>query len=290
MIVVADSGSTKCDWLLIDPLTQEVVAEGSTMGFNPFFHSVDHILEALNRAEIFSQENDRIESVSYFGAGCSSDERSRIVELALRKYFLRAKRVTVQHDLIGAAYATCDAKPGIACILGTGSNMGVFDGKNVTKESTALGFILGDEGSGSYMGKQLLRDFLYDEIPSQIRQELVTKFDLNKETIFNNVYSRPFPNVYLASFAPFLSMHRHYYYVRKLVRKALTDFLDTHVIPKDDHEILPVHFVGSIAFYYEDILRELAAHKGIQVGKIVKQPVKHIAEFLLRHSDVAASS
>jgi N-acetylglucosamine kinase-like BadF-type ATPase len=286
VIVIADSGSTKCDWLLFDPRSSEQVGEASTMGFNPFFHSVDHILEALNGAELFAQHNDNIASVSYFGAGCSSPERCRIVEAALRKYFLRATSVTVQHDLVGAAYATCDGKPGIACILGTGSNMGVFNGRTVVSESTALGFLLGDEGSGSYMGKQLLRDFLYDQIPSQIRQELVEQFGLSKETIFYNVYSRPFPNVYLASFAPFLSTHRHYYYVRKLVRRALTDFLDTHVIPQDDHEILPVHFVGSIAFYYEDILRELAAHKGIQVGKIVKQPVRHIAEFLLHHRDL----
>lgn len=289
MIVIADSGSTKCDWLLIDSRSRDIVHETSTSGFNPLFHNVNHILEVLNNSDDLLKYANEVEHVWYFGASCSSDDRKRVLQTALQKFFLRGDKVTVDHDLVGAAYATCEGKPGIACILGTGSNMGVFDGKEVISESNALGFILGDEGSGSYMGKQLLRDFLYDRVPSQIRQELVDEFGLNRDSVFDSVYRKPFANVYLASFAPFLSRHRQDYYVRKLVRKALFDFLDTHVRSADDYEVLPVHFVGSVAHFYEDILRELAAQMSIQVGNIVKQPVRHIAHYLLSRPDVAVA-
>ena len=289
-MIVADSGSTKCDWLIMDPNTGKVTQEVSTMGFNPFFHTVSHILDALNDSSELVKRSREATNVHYFGAGCSSPERRKVVYDALAKFFFNAKSVQVDHDLIGAAYATCDGKPGIACILGTGSNMCYFDGEVVVNESTALGFILGDEGSGSYMGKQLLRDFLYDDLPSQIKKELVEEFGLSREVVFHNVYSRPFANVYLASFAPFLSRHRHYYYVRKLVRKSLIDFLDTHVITDEHYEEVPVHFVGSIAFFYEDILREVCTRKGIQTGNIVQQPVHNIAAYLLKTRPTAVEA
>lgn len=290
MIIVADSGSTKCDWLAIDPSTKEVDREVSTIGFNPFFHNVDHILDALNKNAELVELSGEVTDVSYFGASCSSDGRKRVLHTALSKFYFNATDIVVEHDLIGAAYASCDGKPGIACILGTGSNAGYFDGQSIVQESNALGYVMGDEGSGSHMGKQLLRDFLYDELPSQIRVQLIEEFEITRDRIFENVYSKPFPNVYLASFAPFLSKNRHYYYVRKLVRRALIEFLDRHVCTYENYEEVPVHFIGSIAFYYEDILREITAHKGIQVGAIIKQPVHNIAKWLLHDQKVSTEA
>ncbi len=281
MILVADSGSTKCDWKVLDPGTEKDLDKISTMGFNPFFHTQEHILRELEASEGLSKYADRIEAVHYFGAGCSSPERNAIVEEALRQFFQNAETVEVGHDLLGAALATCDHQPGIACIIGTGSNAGYFDGERLHDDVHALGYILGDEGSGSYMGKKLIIDFLYNKLPTQIHQELEDVYHLSKEVIFENVYKKPFPNVYLASFARFLSNHRDYYYVRKLVRKSLLEFLDIHVCRFDKYEEVPVHFVGSIAFYFEDILREVATQKGMTVGQVIKQPIHNLANYYL---------
>lgn len=284
MIIIADSGSTKCDWILIGK-ERKVAGEFSTMGFNPFFHTTREIFDVLKDHDEIQEIVDKVDKVYYFGAGCSSEKRKEIVHSAMQLTF-RYADVYVEHDMLGAALATCQGDPGIACILGTGSNAAYFDGEKLQDDVHALGYILGDEGSGSYLGKKLLADFLYGNLPPQMNEKLQKEYNLDKESIFENVYHKPHPNVYLASFARFLSDNKDNYYIRRLVKQGLLEFLDIHVCRFDNHQEVPVHFVGSIAFFFEDILMENCERRELKVGKLMKQPVQGLVEYYLNVAKV----
>ncbi|MCB0737001.1 MAG: N-acetylglucosamine kinase, partial [Bacteroidetes bacterium] len=203
MIVIADSGSTKCDWIITNG--QEEIRT-KTQGFNPMFHSSQLIEDKLRDNKDLSGLANRVEAVYYYGAGCQNGELNKTVQTALSNVFKNA-HVHVDHDIRAAIMATCQGKPGISCILGTGSNSAYFDGKDIHNRVSGLGYILGDEGSGSYFGKKLLSAFLYGQLPETINQELRAQ-GLSKETIINKVYMQPNANVYLASFMKFVSNHK----------------------------------------------------------------------------------
>lgn len=269
--MIADSGSTKCDWRLLDK-EGKVVGRFTTQGYNPFFHSVREIFDSLKQQEDLMDHAHDVSDLYFYGAGSSNPKRKEVVDTALRLAFRNAD-VHTEHDLLGAALATCQGKAGITCILGTGSNAGYFDGEKLDDDIHALGYILGDEGSGSYLGKKLLADFLYGKLPPQMHEKLKDEYQLTKEEIFDFVYRKPHPNVYLASFARFLSSNKENYYIRRLVKQGLLEFLDIHVCRFENYQEVPVHFVGSIAYFFEDVLREVAETKRIQIGTIMKQPV-----------------
>lgn len=279
--MIADSGSTKCDWRLLND-ERKVIGRYTTQGYNPFFHSVREIFDSLKQQEDLMEKAPGVIHLYFYGAGSSNPKRKEVLDTALRLAFREAE-VHVEHDLLGAALATCGNKPGIACILGTGSNAGYFDGTQLDDDVHALGYILGDEGSGSYLGKKLLADFLYGKLPPQMNDKLRAEYKLTKEEIFDNVYRRPHPNVYLASFARFLSGNKENYYIRRLVKQGLLEFLDIHVCRFENYQEVPVHFVGSIAFFFEDVLREVAEQKHIQIGKIMKQPVEGLVKYFQAH-------
>ncbi len=277
MILVADSGSTKCDWIAVNK-------EGfqsdkiSTMGFNPFFHSADFIAGKVNESEQLVKLSEKIEKIFFYGAGCSSIEFKEIVKNGLSKIFVNAQ-IFVDHDLAGAVYATTPENAGISCILGTGSNSCYFDGKEIYEAVPALGYILGDEGSGSYFGRQLLRLFLYKELPSHLHKAFEDRFNLKKQEIFENVYMKPHANVYLASFMRFLSDARDDDWVRKFMYKGFSEFITIHVWKFKNYKEVPVHFVGSIAYYFQDLLKHEAKIHHLNVGEIVKQPVQNLVAY-----------
>ena len=276
MILVADSGSTKCDWILINGLEQ---VPTKTMGFNPFFHSVEIIGQGLMGNSTLLKFRDQIRAVYYYGAGCSSDERNQIVRNALSSFFVNLNELVVDHDLTGAALATSGGEAGIACILGTGSNSCFFDGEKVHEKVPALGYILGDEGSGSFFGKILLSEYLYKRLPSELSEAFELEYSLAKETIFHNVYNQPNPNVYLASFMKFVSGHRSHPFFKKMMFEGLSKFADVHITCYDQYRSVPVHFVGSIAYYFTDILNEVAENVGFTVGTVIKKPIDSLATF-----------
>jgi len=284
MIIIADSGSTKCDWMLIDKKRKKA-GEFSTMGFNPFFHTTREIFDVLNDHDEMQKIVDEVTYVYYFGAGCSSEKRKKVVRDAMQLVFRNAD-VTVEHDMLGAALATCGKESGIACILGTGSNAAYFDGKKLQDDVHALGYILGDEGGGSYLGKKLLADFLYGNLPPQMHDKLKEEYQLDKESIFEQVYFKPHANVYLASFARFLSSNQENYYIRRLVKQGLLEFLDIHVCRFENYREVPVHFVGSIAYFFDEILEENCERRGITRGKIMKQPVEGLVNYYLNIAKV----
>jgi glucosamine kinase len=288
MYLIADSGSTKCDWMLVDANGTEVQSF-STMGFNPFFHDEKIISDAIfNNKELAATAN-QVELVFLYSAGCSSRDLKLIVERALQMVFKKAN-VYVDHDLVAAAFATYDGRPGISCIIGTGSNSCFFDGDNVSEEVPALGYILGDEGSGSYFGKRLLTHFLYNKLPAPMQSQLQTQYKLTKDVIFENVYMKPHANVYLASFMRVFSDNKELSYVREMVAEGMRDFLLNHVCCFKNHQKVPVHFIGSIAYHFEEILRAEAEKLNITVGKIIQKPIYGLVDYhmkyLIKHKTV----
>jgi glucosamine kinase len=279
MIIVADSGSTKCDWILFDEETKQII-ETNTIGFNPFFHDEWFILNEVFANNILREYGPQAPHVYFYCAGGSSKELQMKVARGLYINFKNAD-IKVDHDLDGAAYATCDGKPGIACILGTGSNSCYFDGEKIHEEVPALAYILGDEGSGSYYGKWLLRDYFYKRMPENIRTEFESWFNPKKDEIFERIYMMPHANVYLASFMRFCSEHRHDQYIQDMVDEGMYDFLNTHVCCYKNYKTVPTHFVGSIAFYFEEVLRKHCINLGIQVGKITNKPVEGLLHYHL---------
>jgi N-acetylglucosamine kinase-like BadF-type ATPase len=276
MILVADSGSTKCDWIPIS--LGELLEKQSTVGFNPYFCDERFIMEGILSNSFLSDNRKNVKRVFFFGAGCSSDDRNALVSNALLKVFPSAE-VLVDHDVYGSALATCGNDPGIACILGTGSNSCYFDGKNVHTNNYGLGYIMGDEGSGSYFGKKLITRYLYGILPDPIKTAFESRYVMDKEVMIEHVYSKPGANVWLASFAKFLSEFPNDAWVKDTVKKGFEEFFDLYVCGYPDYKSLPVHFVGSIAYHFEPILREVGASRSANVVKVIRRPVIGLAEF-----------
>ncbi len=282
MLLIADSGSTKCDWMLVNKNEEKTAF--NTMGFNPFFHNEEIISSELRKSEL-NQFAAEVKFVFFFGAGCSSKEMKRIVERGLQAIFTKAT-IYVDHDLVASAFATYDGRPGISCIMGTGSNSSFFDGDILSEEIPALGYILGDEGSGSYYGKKILQLFLYKKLPKNLQEDFQHTYNIGKNEIFENTYRKPNANVYLASFMKFVSDHRNDPFIKEMVHCGMKDFMQTHVMCFKYYKEVPVNFIGSVAFYFEDILREAAAELGITVGNVIQRPIDGLVTYYLKfHKD-----
>lgn len=276
MILVADSGSTKCDWIKID---NGVIGEKtSTPGFNPYFCDEEFVLHGLGANQELTAIKSSVTEIYFYGAGCSSTERNEVVRKALLRFFTAAK-VTVDHDVFASVLATCGDLPGVACILGTGSNSCFFDGKVIHHNNYGLGYIMGDEGSGSYLGKKLITHYLYGILPESIRNAFEKQYTMSKEIMIENVYSKPGANVWLASFAKFLSENPSDPWVKKTVRKGFEEFFELYVCGYPNYKKLDIHFVGSIAHYFEDILREVGAGCDARVGKVIRHPINGLADY-----------
>ncbi len=280
MYFVAESGSTKCDWILIDNKNNESFC--STMGFNPFFHSSELIETELKKVDKIIKIAPEINGVYFYGAGCSSDELNAIVIEGLQKVFENAK-INVDHDLLASAYATYNGKPQISCIIGTGSNSCFFDGEKLIEEVPALGYILGDEGSGSYYGKKLIANFLYHRLPKEIENDFIKEYNLTKDDLIEQVYMKPNANVFIASFMPFIVKHKENSYFKNMIREGFKQFIDVHVTCYKNYQDLEINFVGSIAHIFEEQLKEAAEAYTIKIGSIIKRPANALVEYHLNH-------
>jgi N-acetylglucosamine kinase-like BadF-type ATPase len=276
MLLIADSGSTKCDWRLV--AEDKSYEDFKSIGINPFFHDEAMIESFLKKNAGLMKNADKVTAVFFYGAGCSSKTLKRIVDRGLGAIFTNAQ-IYVDHDLVAAALAVYDGEPCIACILGTGSNSCHFDGDIVREDVPALGYILGDEGSGSYFGKQLLRDFLYKKLPANIQADMVNELGLTKDIVIENVYMKPHANVYLASFMPFITERRQEPYFKKMIYEGLKSFIEIHVKCVRNAENIKSNFIGSVAYYHEDTLRQAAADCGIEVGHIIKKPIEGLYDY-----------
>lgn len=270
MILVADSGSTKTDWRLIN--FTETLAEVHTEGINPFHQRPEEIDRILRNSDL-NQLISQTQEVYFYGAGCNYEDKIAMVRDAIRKLFPDAN-IFIEHDLLAAARSLCGRDPGIACILGTGSNSCFYDGKNIKANNPSLGYILGDEGSGVYMGKKLIQDYLYKKLPKSISDHFDAQFSLTIDEILDNVYSKYLPNRYLASFAEFVHDHVQHPYIHGIVYESFYDFMDNHISPYASHAEYQTHFVGSIAYNFQDILKRVTADAGLQIGKVIKSPIE----------------
>lgn len=279
MIVIADSGATKCDWAIVDLKTKKKI-ETTTKGFNPFFHDEIFIANEIFKNETLRKSGSKVTHVFFYCAGGSSKELQARVQRGLHIIFNDAN-IMVDHDMDGAAYATCKGKKGIACILGTGSNSCYFDGKKISEEVPSLGFILGDEGSGAYYGKKLLSDYYYKTMPAHIRKKFEAEFKPDVAETFQRVYMKPHANVYLASFMRFCSKNRNEEYISRMIFDGMYEFLNIHVRCFPNYREVPVHFVGSIAYYFEPVLRQHCKNNHINLGVITNKPVDGLVTYHL---------
>lgn len=275
MRLIADSGSTKTDWLLLEQ--QNIICEYQTVGLNPYLNTRETIMKVLRNDLLTSYCAGNIKNtttIEFYGAGCSADSKSKVIENALHCFFPFAD-ITVSHDLLGAAKAACGNEPGITVILGTGSNSCYYDGKNIVDNVMSLGYILGDEGSGCYMGKKLLQDFLNNDMPKKLQEILIAETAVNAEVIFENIYKKPTPNKYMASFSEWISKHlSSHTYLHELVSGAFDDFFKQHIIKYANHKTLPLNVVGSVGFAYLDILKEVAGKYECKIGNVIKSPLQ----------------
>lgn len=281
MYLIAESGSTKCDWMLVDQ-SGSYVDLYKTMGYNPFFHSTDFIVEDLASHKDLMHISDKVERLYFYGAGCENKNLNSIVKKALETTFPKAK-VFVEHDMKAAAYSTFDGEPCITCIIGTGSNSCYFDGTTIYEEVPALAYILGDEASGSYLGKKLIAAYLYKKLPKEIAYDFEKEFGLTKEEIFDRVYNKPHANVYLASFTRFVGQHKHHPFINAFVMEGLREFFEYHVKCYDHYETTPVHFVGSVAFHFQEELLLVAKECNVKIGRIVKEPIMNLLEYHIKY-------
>ena len=272
--LIADSGATKTEWCLLNGNKKNIFI---TQGMSPYF------ISALQMEQIIKQEvkpliKQKIDEIHYYGTGCSNPGNVKMVCRVFKNIFPEAK-INVDHDLMAAAKALCGNEKGIACILGSGSNSCYYNWKKIVKNSPGLGYILGDEGSGAYMGKKVIQYFLYNTFDEDLRSRFDARFVTNATEILNAVYKQPLPNRYMASFAIFLAENRGHYMIENIIEDGLNDFFFNHIYKYKESWTLPIHFVGSIAFGFKDVLQEMCLSYQLQLGRVIKNPMQGLIEF-----------
>ncbi len=278
MILIADSGASKTDWRM---LHNNEIEQAQTLGFNPYYQPEEQLDKEV-REVLLPQIKHPVSEIYYYGTGCSSDKNRQVIRNVMQRYFPDAY-IEVWHDLEAAARALCGREEGIACILGTGANSCYYDGKKITDNIASLGYILGDEGSGAWLGKRILADYLRKDLPPKLWDQFKKRFPMSRDEILTRVYSEEMPSRFLGSFSHFIFQHLREPYCYKLVYDGFSEFYEKNVCKYDRSAELPVHFTGSVAFYFNDVLRQAGSDKGLKVGRIVESP---IAGLTLYHQKV----
>ena len=274
-MLIADSGSTKTQWCLVEGNKKTKIA---SQGLSPYFLTQDEV-EQILQVELMPKLKKRFpEEVYFYGTGCSNPENVKMMKKALKNIFPKAK-VAVDHDLMGAARALCGHEKGVACILGTGSNSCFYNGKKIMKNSPGLGYALGDEGSGAYLGKKVLQHYLYDTFDPDLMDRFRMKYNIGINDVLDSVYKKPFPNRYLAQFTTFLVENRGHFMVENIIEDGLNDFFFNHIYKYRESWSLPIHFTGSVAYGFKDVLKTLCASYELTLGKVLKTPLDGLVEF-----------
>ncbi|MDP9230800.1 MAG: N-acetylglucosamine kinase [Bacteroidota bacterium] len=275
--LIADSGATKAEWCLINNGRRKTIF---TQGISPYFLVGSQIEELLLKELKPEIKKVLVDEVHYYGTGCANPTNARSVKKALQQVFKSAS-INVNHDLMGAARAVCGNKKGIACILGTGSNSCYYNGKRILKNSPGIGYVLGDEGSGAYLGKKVIQYYLYKTFDEDLIARFDVKYTTNAVEILENVYQKPLPNRYMAGFTMFLSENRGHYMIENIIKDGLNDFFFNHLCKYPETRRMPVSFVGSVADGFKDVLQDLCNTYQFEVGKIIKNPMEGLVEYHL---------
>jgi len=273
--LIADSGATKAEWSLLVNGKQKTFL---TQGISPYFLNKEQI-SALILKELKPKLKDiEVNEVHFYGTGCANPNNAKLVKKAICQVFPDAE-VDVNLDLLAAARALCGDDKGIACILGTGSNSCYYNGKKIIKNSPGLGYVLGDEGSGAYMGKKVLQYYLYNTFDDELKGRFDVTYLTNASEILENVYKRPLPNRYLAGFVMFLAENRGHYMIENIIEDCLNDFFFTHLCKYKETWTNPVNFAGSVAYGFRDVLEQLCQSYEFELGKILKKPMSGLIEY-----------
>ncbi|MGC8750850.1 N-acetylglucosamine kinase [Hydrotalea sp.] len=274
--LVADSGATKCEWCLIQPRKTTSFA---TQGLSPYFLGKEAMTDII-RKEVLPNlsKNTSIDSVHFYGTGLGNPNHAKMVNKVLKSIFPSSK-IEVNTDILAAARALCGNENGIACILGTGSNSCYYNGKKIVKNRAGIGYILGDEGSGAYLGKKVVQYYLYETFDAELMEKFKKQYGLSPTEILENVYQKPLANRYLASFTLFLAENRGHYMIENIIEDGLNDFFYQHLLKYKEIWEYPINFIGSVAFGFSDILQELCTAYEFKVGKILQKPMEGLIAY-----------
>ena len=277
MTLITDGGSTKCDWVLIDT-AGKMLFKTATLGLNPTVVSKEELHFRISENNDLKNVFQKIEILDFFVAGCGTATPRNILKDVLKELFPKAT-VNVYEDMAAAVFAATTA-PGIVCILGTGSNSCYFDGKQIHAPIPSLGYILMDEASGNYFGKRLIRDYYYNRMPKDITSEFENKYDLEADEIKMNLYKKPNPNAYLASFAQFIFTQKEITpYFFALIKEGISNFIECRILCYERAHDVPVHFIGSIAHFSKEIIKDCFSENNLKLGKIVQRPIDGLIDY-----------
>ena len=279
MILIADSGSTKCSWALCDN-NGNLIKEITTIGFNPYFIDNNSIQIHLEQSQL-KQYKEQITEIFFYGAGCSSKQKNKIIQAAFKIFFKNAK-ITINHDLDAACLAMYNGTPNITCILGTGSNSCFYNGKKIIESAPSLGFIMGDEASGNYFGKKILNLYYNNLMPNELKQQLESEFETDISVVNKNIYNSDRPNVFLAKYFPFIVKTKTHPLIQKLIKNSINDFFNLHVKCFNNYHEVETNFIGSVAFFLSEEIHTTAKNNNLKIGKILQNPIKRLIEF---HTD-----
>lgn len=275
--LIADSGSTKADWRFLQ--NGKVTHELQTVGFNPNYHRKAAIIELLQGNFRHDYPIESVQKIHFYGSGCGDDKRKNIIREALIAVFSAAD-IAIYSDMLAAARATCGNQAGITAILGTGSNTVLFDGEKAVDNVPSLGFILGDEGGGDHLGKALLQAYFYREMPAELMEKMKPLIPEGRSELLDNLYpvnAKPAP--YLASFARFYADNLEHPFIEKLAMQCFTELVERHILKYENYHQLPIHFVGSIGYYLQSVLKKVLQEKGLTLGRIIRQPIDGLVNF-----------
>lgn len=273
--LIADSGSTTCDWCLVN---NNKTKKFSTIGINPYFFTQKEIVTLLAAKVLPKIKNIDLENIFFYGTGLGNLANAKTMKAALKTVFALAV-IEVNTDMLAASRSLLLNKKGVACILGTGSNAAFYDGKKITKNSPGLGYVMGDEGSGAYLGKKVLQHYLYNTFDEDLKSNFDAHFNTTKDEILNKIYKQPFANKYLASFSIFLSENRGHYMIENIIEDSLHDFFFQHLYKFTESWQYPIHFTGSIAYAFKDVIKEICNNNELELGNITKQPIDGLVKF-----------
>jgi len=284
MLLIADSGSTKTDWALTNP-KNGATEVFHTIGYNPYFIDSEAIYHSLSENLIKNFEADSVTEIYFYGSGASTENKKDIVSKALARAFPKTNKIIIEHDLLGSARALLGQKAGFAAILGTGTNTCIYDGIDCVMNIDSLGYLLGDEGSGSYIGRKILRDFMRKRLEPELYNRFKERFHIeSNEQILQTLYSSQFPNRYLANFCSFADEYVTHPYIKNKVRDSFRDFFKNLVSKYPEYKKYPFNCVGSVGFVFKDILEEVAVSFDMKVGNVIQSPLGNLVKFHLENN------
>jgi N-acetylglucosamine kinase-like BadF-type ATPase len=275
MKLIIDAGSTKMEWILLDG--NVVTQRFTTGGFNPNYADIQNFVNTCQSASLPKE----IQSIHYYGTGCASEKNRLLIKEVFQNRFPKAE-IHVTHDLMAACHAVLGREKGIVCILGTGSNSCVYDGEDIAEKAVSLGYLVGDEGSGSHIGREVVRAYFYGFMPADLRQKFAETYHLELRDFVQNLYHNEQPSKYLASFVEFAGTHQKHPYIHNLVKRSFQAFIEAFVLRFEDCKTMKVSFVGSIAWHFQDILKESLAENGLTMGEVLKAPAEGLIRYYMR--------